>query len=565
MPSRGLAVAGHALPKWGVAAACVGFALMGAAGRAASQPASSASALTAQARAALDQRLLNEAVDLARQALEADRTLAAAWKVMGDARARRGHRSRQDKERAIEAYAQYQLLSHDASVQGAIERLYLEGDLPRWLAKDTLPVLPVHPKADTVTVRRSIKPGDADLRIPVCVTTEMMYPPGTTLEHPRYGAGFNRVVCGYITDANDPEGRLYERARVYFTSLLTSKSKVDLQPIAVNTLLLVLRLMCYQAAYLAPDGLSAPDNQAPLELWLVEDREPGGEQRRGEMAVFGAGAARSPLEWIRLVCHEFGHYALPPIGVYTEPEPWANGLLGEYLFPVWLWRNQGGGTVAWGDDAVDLTPFLNSRCGTLLQAFFAQMPDGNALYKRDATGVNHLIGLGLYTDLVLGPDGLGRALAEIGEPIDTEGLMQRIQRAMESRGTSIELPGRLYSQPESPLPAGAEYASLLQGPVQIPGGKSVIYWVYLGRGPCSLALASDPMPRDTAPTKVTIDVQGRSPGTAVLDLAPGAGLCAGDLGPKAPGWYRVVLSHDNAHDPLVLHRLVFVRSGADNE
>jgi len=565
MPSRGLAGAGRVLPRWGLTCACVALVVTGVADRAASQAPPSASALTAQARAALDQRLLNEAVDLARQALEADRTLAAAWKVMGDARARRAHRSRQDKERAIEAYAQYQLLSQDPSVQGAIERLYLEGDLPRWLAKDTLAVLPVRPKTDTVTVRRSLRPSDADLRIVVCATTEMMYPPGNSLEHPRYGPRFNRVVCGYITDTSDGEGRLYERARVYFPSALTSKTKADLQTTAVNALLLVLRLMCYQTAYLAPDGPPDPNTQAPLEIWLVEGREPGGEQRTGEMAVFGASAARSPLEWIRLVCHEFGHYALPPVGIYTEPEPWANGLLGEHLFPVWLWRNQAAQTVPWGDETVDLTPFLNSRCGTLLQGFFAQMPDGNALYKKDAVGVNHLIGLGLYADLVLGPGGLGRALSGITEPTDTEGLMQRIKRAIESRSASMELAGRLYSQPESQLQAGADFVSLMQGPAQVPGRRSVVYWAYLGRGPCSLALTCDAMPQDAAPTKVTVDVQGRSPSTTVLDLAPGAGLCAGDLGPKAPGWYRIALSHDNARDTLALQRLVFVRSGTDDE
>jgi hypothetical protein len=43
-------------------------------------------------------------------------------------------------------------------------------------------------------------------------------------------------------------------------------------------------------------------------------------------------ATASPEEWLRQVAHEWGHYALPMMGRFSEPEPDAAGALGEALF-----------------------------------------------------------------------------------------------------------------------------------------------------------------------------------------------------------------------------------------
>ena len=75
--------------------------------------------------------------------------------------------------------------------------------------------------------------------------------------------------------------------------------------------------------------------QNSLDIWLTRSGDPGGEQMRSNIYIYNLGTDRSPVEWVRELSHEYGHYLLPGASGYTDPESWSNGILGERLFLLW--------------------------------------------------------------------------------------------------------------------------------------------------------------------------------------------------------------------------------------
>jgi len=75
----------------------------------------------------------------------------------------------------------------------------------------------------------------------------------------------------------------------------------------------------------------------PVEVWLGRRGRPGARAVGQSFYLYAVRTPRSPAEWVRQVAHEYGHIALPGIGGFTETDdPWADGHLGELLFPKWL-------------------------------------------------------------------------------------------------------------------------------------------------------------------------------------------------------------------------------------
>jgi len=515
-----------------------------------------------QALAALDQRRYSDAISAAREATEADPMLAEAWDALGRAHAGRASATQYDQERAIDAYARHYILTQSKETQGELSRLFFEGDPPRWLTRDTLVVLPGRLREETVAHHTAGTEPEGEPTA-IAVTTGLVYPPEVPTRHPHYGTPFSRVSYGYITDRTDPEQRLFLQARLYYPSPAQSKTGADYRRTAADALSLILRLVCYRAEYWGePTTL---ETEEPLNVWLTEGAETGAESLRRDITIFGVDQPREPIAWVRQICHEFGHLAFQPVGMFRQPEPWANGLIGEYVLCLWLWQGEPDGQVRWGDQTVDLERFLNRSAGTMVQGFLAGVPDGKLIYDEGMAGVNHAVGATLYASLLLGPRALAAPHGASAASIRLPEYMDELARAFEFHEGGLRIPGRLFSQPESRLDEGVDLSDYGRGPVAIPVARGAVYWIYLARGQWTMALSVQPMPEEAGPTVIRIDVEGRSPVTVTAALETGAALASADLGPKAPGWYRVTIRHDNRQAPLALNDLVFAHQEQGEE
>jgi hypothetical protein len=69
-----------------------------------------------------------------------------------------------------------------------------------------------------------------------------------------------------------------------------------------------------------------------LRVFLMTEGKAGAEQQQNLMYLYDLSERVPPQAWLRELTHEYGHWILPPINSYEEPEPWANGDLGERWF-----------------------------------------------------------------------------------------------------------------------------------------------------------------------------------------------------------------------------------------
>lgn len=200
---------------------------------------------------------------------------------------------------------------------------------------------------------------------------------------------------------------------------------------------------------------------ATIDVWLTTSGQAGGELIATDLYFYDLSATRTGIEWARELAHEYGHYLLPSPSGYTEPEPWANGLLGERLFLSWLRDEVASNRL----DAAEL-PFVTDReladyvakqSAPLVERWRESGPE-TALSRTDKTGMDAFSGLMLYADATYGSRSLMQMLGylprrpsgEIRAPDFLAALTGWLDAAPEF---TVTLPGsmprRVY------LPAGA--------------------------------------------------------------------------------------------------------------
>ena len=149
-------------------------------------------------------------------------------------------------------------------------------------------------------------------------------------------------------------------------------------------------------------------------LWLF--REPlggiGGETRGGNVYFYGTARIGSPLEWVRTLCHEWGHLTLPAARGFTEPETDAGGLLGERLHLGWLLADKTSSPDD-GTRSPDIAMYCRRQCLPLIERFLAEGPASPLLARRDARAMDLYIGAALATERALGSKVLDAALYSI--------------------------------------------------------------------------------------------------------------------------------------------------------
>lgn len=373
-----------------LAAALLGAWLAGAATAQVVQPTN----FLARARAALEAGRVDLAEAYARRATEINDRNADAFLLLGMLLDDRG-----DRDGAVRALARAATLEPENPI--AQERLIrlLRGGYPSGIDEELLRSLPGETRWGELLLcdpRLELKAPAARRWATVQAPADPQAPPA---RDPKYGRGYARVCYAYA---------LQERpTRWHRVGLVRYQTEKD-APLARRVAALLAQLFWVRREYWS----ITPDFPRPLEpaVWLARDGRAGGEEWRGQIYLYEVGRERSPEEWTRQVIHEYGHVALPGAPIYTDPEPKANGYLGERLLAKWLRDN---GATVW-DGQVDLERYVSRRVTPLRERFLAAGPRSSLRYQRDQTGMEHFIGMVLAWEAAHGPRLLRAAFDRAG-------------------------------------------------------------------------------------------------------------------------------------------------------
>ncbi len=203
-------------------------------------------------------------------------------------------------------------------------------------------------------------------------------------------------------------------------------------------------------------------NAQPVNVWLTARGEAGGEQQNNNLYIFDLLAERSGLEWAREIAHEYGHYLLPGAAGYTDPESWANGVLGERLFLKWLLEDLGAGRLLPQEvpyvKMADLQEYCARQVAPLIEGMQQDGPDEALLAKTDRRAMNAFTAILLYMDSIYGSASIMQILDDLPRdqtrpPRGTDFLRALVSYVHDTPRLNTTLPGgracMLYLAPGS--------------------------------------------------------------------------------------------------------------------
>lgn len=227
-----------------------------------------------------------------------------------------------------EAVAEYvAILAREPGQARAREGLWraMSQAMPKWLPGE---VEQVRPFAFEVLGIRFLQ-SETEGRYRFLVTLEGFAVPERSRADPLHHWEFPRAEYGYVWERDaDGADRWVLKCEVHW------EGEED-QLLARDALRGVCALWAAARHHLGRDP-TRPWGQ-PVQVWVTRRGEPGARALGRDIYLYATGAPRAPGEWWRELAHEYGHVALPGIGGFAQTEdPWADGELGELLFPKWL-------------------------------------------------------------------------------------------------------------------------------------------------------------------------------------------------------------------------------------
>jgi hypothetical protein len=151
-----------------------------------------------------------------------------------------------------------------------------------------------------------------------------------------------------------------------------------------------------------------------LRVFLMTEGKAGAEQQQNLMYLYDLSERVPPQAWVRELTHEYGHWILPPINSYEEPEPWANGDLGERWFTLHLVaraRSEGSEPdFLMGASLSALEAYLRRAVEPLVERMAREGLHPQRWRSRRRAGYEEYLALALYVDRVYGSARLGRAM-----------------------------------------------------------------------------------------------------------------------------------------------------------
>lgn len=430
-----------------------------------------------EARAALDRGDQTRAIVHLERAVEEDPELAIAHRWLSRLYAQKGL-----SEKALDAAAAALLLDPEPGDREHLDSL-LDAGFPPSLARRTPDALPF-PAA-----RITIEAGEDRIAASAGPWQALLLAPRhreASAVAPRFGWKFDRACNGYVLE---PET---QRWRLQFVVHYSSARGGERADLAANCIALLLRAECLRRAHLGAVG----PHRGPVHMWLGDGGQAGAESWGANIYLRDAAAPRGPGEWVRQVIHEYGHVALPGVGHFVEPEPWANGRLGEHLLARWLQSAQGRAAdhpwlAAGGLDSLVADA---DRCVGL---FLRSGPASPLMADRSAAGMDYYLGLANYVERAFGGKVLAQAMSlTAGSTCETfaVGVQEALRRATVC---GIELRGL-------PSPAG------------------LAHWIYLPVGRWRAACRG-------CSAEATFNGQRLAPNEH-------------DIGPVGAGWHSIALS-----------------------
>jgi hypothetical protein len=185
-----------------------------------------------------------------------------------------------------------------------------------------------------------------------------------------------------------------------------------------------LLLQCYSLAH-SQLGLDHPLRyDRLLRVFLMTEGKAGAEQQQNLIYLYDMSERVPPHEWVRELTHEYGHWIIPPINSYTEPEPWANGDLGERWFTRKLVeqakQSRAETDFLMGASVGALEAYLRRAVEPLVERMAREGLYPQRWRSRRRDGYEEYLALALYIDQVYSSQRLGRAMLCAGgvEPDD---------------------------------------------------------------------------------------------------------------------------------------------------
>ena len=193
-----------------------------------------------------------------------------------------------------------------------------------------------------------------------------------------------------------------------------------------------------------------------LRVFLMTEGKAGAEQQQNLMYLYDLSERVPPQAWLRELTHEYGHWIIPPINSYEEPEPWANGDLGERWFTYHLLaRARGAGgepDFLMGASLSALEAYLRRAVEPLVERMAREGLHPQRWRSRRRAGYEEYLALALYVDCVYGSARLGRAMLCAGG-VEPDDFLRGVRESLtEPERLQVQLPfanGYLF------LPGGA--------------------------------------------------------------------------------------------------------------
>ncbi len=193
-----------------------------------------------------------------------------------------------------------------------------------------------------------------------------------------------------------------------------------------------------------------------LRVFLMTEGKAGAEQQQNLMYLYDLSERVPPQAWVRELTHEYGHWIIPPINSYEEPEPWANGDLGERWFTLHLVaraRSEGSEPdFLMGASLSALEAYLRRTVEPLVERMAREGLHPQRWRSRRRAGYEEYLAFALYIDRVYGSERLGRAMLCAGG-VEPDDFLRGVRESLtEPERLQVQLPfgnGYLF------LPGGA--------------------------------------------------------------------------------------------------------------
>ncbi|MEI7834373.1 MAG: hypothetical protein WCJ56_14395 [bacterium] len=417
----------------------------------------------------------------------------------------------------LDTYARGVMNLPEANALRQRAQLLISQELPVTMSEFSPLVLPGNPAVFTYNINDPhLVPAQMGMRRSL-ITTTPLPTSNRLLKDPKYGGSgkpeyarwtFPNIIYAYEFDGTDRTWKL--RFRILWQDV---PERTDIR---ANQARQVAQFMLRLSGLVKAESGLGPrfSEDGVVNIWLAEDGTMGAEEYGENVYVFQVAAARTELEWVRELMHEYGHQTLPTVGGYTVPEWAASGRLGERLFLRWLFANPDtdldnrGWTL--GLDPVRLQ---ERRINVLERKFAAVGPEDKMLLGTDADAMDAFVGMALYLDITRGGEWLAKALGEVKSPAYTGklGFLNTV--------VALEKASQQQGQPTVTL-------RLRDLPENLP------LWVYLEAGNWGATIDR----ADRLNLTITATIDGKE-----CPVTPAGAFRTGDI---TAGWHVITLKAD---------------------